>query len=88
MDLFYRRIISVLRGRIPRDARALREVGFSHDKLRLHLKCLVNQGLILEEKTPSKEGRPKRVRREECEAQTPVNPERRTKTIFMPACVR
>ncbi|MFQ5836450.1 MAG: isochorismatase family protein [Candidatus Bathyarchaeia archaeon] len=53
--------MSVLRDGKPRDFhQLLREVDFSHNTLRLHLKRLVNQGLILEEKTPSKgRGRPK-----------------------------
>jgi len=61
MGFFDKRIMSVLRDGKPRDFhQLLREVDFSHNILRLHLKRLVNQGLILEKKTPSKgRGRPK-----------------------------
>jgi len=60
MDFFGEGILNVLRDGKPRDFhQLLREVNFSHNTLRLHLTRLVDQGLILREKTPSKgRGRP------------------------------
>ena len=55
MDFFGEGILNVLRDGKPRDFhQLLREVDFSHNTLRLHLTRLVDQGLILKEKTPSK----------------------------------
>jgi predicted ArsR family transcriptional regulator len=53
--------LGVLRDGMSRDFdQVLGEVGFSHNTLRLHLRRLVDQGLIVKEKTPSKRlGRPR-----------------------------
>ena len=61
MDFFDERILNALRDGSSRDFRQLLgEVGSSHNTLRLHLKRLIDQGLIVEEKAPSKGlGRPK-----------------------------
>jgi len=61
MDFFDRCILSVLRDGRSRDFnQLLREVDFSHNTLRLHLRHLVDQGFVVEEKTPSKgRGRPR-----------------------------
>jgi predicted ArsR family transcriptional regulator len=61
MGFFDECIVNVLRDGKPRDFhQLLREVDFSHNTLRLHLTRLVNQGLILKEKSPSKgRGRPR-----------------------------
>jgi DNA-binding Lrp family transcriptional regulator len=60
MDSFDRRILSVLRDGKPRGfGQLLREVGFSHNTLRLRLTSLARQGLILEtEKHKESPGRP------------------------------
>jgi len=61
MDFFDRCIFNVLRDGTSRDFnQLLREVDFSHNTLRLHLRRLVDQGLVVKEKTPSKGlGRPR-----------------------------
>ena len=61
MDFFDKRVLSVLRDERSRDfPQLLKEVDFSHNTLRLHLRLLVDQGLIVKEKTPSKGlGRPR-----------------------------
>jgi predicted ArsR family transcriptional regulator len=61
MDFFDKCILSVLRDGRSRDFnQLLREVDFSHNTLRLHLRRLVDQGLVVKEKTPSKGlGRPR-----------------------------
>ena len=61
MDLFDERILSVLSDGKPRVfAQLLVEVGFSRNTLKLHLKRLTAQSLVVKEKTLSNErGRPK-----------------------------
>lgn len=61
MDLFDECILNVLRDGKPRDFhQLLEEVDFSHNTLRLHLRRLMNQGLIAKEKIRSKgRGMPK-----------------------------
>jgi predicted ArsR family transcriptional regulator len=61
MDLFDECILEALGDGRPRDfEQILLKVGFSHNTLRLHLSHLVDQGLIVKEKMPSKGlGRPK-----------------------------
>ena len=61
MDFFDRCIFNVLGDGKPRDFnQLLREVDFSHNTLRLHLRRLVDQGLVVKEKAPSKGlGRPR-----------------------------
>jgi predicted ArsR family transcriptional regulator len=61
MDFFDRCIFNVLRDGTSRDFnQLLREVDFSHNTLRLHLRRLVDQGLVVKEKKPSKGlGRPR-----------------------------
>jgi predicted ArsR family transcriptional regulator len=61
MDFFGEDILNVLRDGKPKDFhQLLREVDFSYNTLRLNLTRLVDQGLILKEKTPSKgRGRPR-----------------------------
>ena len=61
MDFFDERILNVLKDGRSRDFRQLLgEVGFSHYTLRLHLKRLVDQGLVVEEKVaPKGLGRPR-----------------------------
>jgi predicted ArsR family transcriptional regulator len=61
MDLFDRRILSVLKDGKPRDfQQLLREVGFFHNTLRLHLTSLERQGFILKtgkyEENPGRPG--------------------------------
>jgi len=52
MDFFDKCILSVLRDGRSRDFNhLLREVEFSHNTLRLHLRRLVEQGFVVEEKT-------------------------------------
>jgi len=60
MDLFDRRILAILKDEEPREfQQLLREVGFSHNTLRLHLARLERQGLIIKVKKPRKgAGRP------------------------------
>jgi predicted transcriptional regulator len=60
MDSFDRRILSVLKGRKPRDFRqVLGDVGFSHNTLRTRLANLERQGFIVKDKKPIKRrGRP------------------------------
>ena len=61
MDFFDECILEALKDGRPRDFKQiLRKVDFSHNTLRLHLSHLVDQGLIVKEKPPSKGlGRPK-----------------------------
>ena len=61
MDFFDERILSVLVDGKPRDfQQILGKVDFSHNTLRLHLSRLVDQGLVVKEKRPSKGlGRPR-----------------------------
>jgi DNA-binding Lrp family transcriptional regulator len=61
MDLFDERILSVLSDGKPRVfAQLLGEVGFSRNTLKLHLKRLTAQNLVMKEKTLSNgRGRPK-----------------------------
>jgi predicted ArsR family transcriptional regulator len=61
MGFFDRCILTVLGDGKTRDFHQLLErVNFSYNTLRLHLRRLVDQGLVLKEKTPSKgRGRPK-----------------------------
>ena len=60
MDFFDTCIFNVLRDGTSRGFnQLLREVDFSHNTLRLNLRRLVDQGLVVKEKTPSKGlGRP------------------------------
>jgi len=60
MDPFGERILIVLkRDRSAGFDQLLAETGVSHNTVRLHLHGLVDQGLIVKEKTPSKRlGRP------------------------------
>lgn len=60
MDIFDERILSILKDGKPRLlAQLLDEVGFSHNTLKLHLKRLLSEGLLVREKTPSDRlGRP------------------------------
>ena len=61
MDFFDECIFEALKDGRPRDFRQiLQKVDFSHNTLRLHLDRLVDQGLIIKEKSPSNGlGRPK-----------------------------
>jgi len=61
MDFFDKCILSVLRdGRSTNFNQLLREVDFSHNTLRLHLRRLADQGFVVKEKKPSKgRGRPR-----------------------------
>lgn len=61
MDLFDRRILTVLKDGKPKEfQRLLRMVEFSHNTLRRHLTRLQHQGLIVRAKKPRKDsGRPK-----------------------------
>jgi len=61
MDFFDERILSVLKDRKPLNlAQLLGEVGFSRNTLKLHLKRLTGQDLVIKEKTLSNgRGRPK-----------------------------
>ena len=61
MDFFDKCVLSVLRdGRCRDFNELLGEVDFSHNTLRLHLRRLLDQGLVVKEKTPSKgTGRPR-----------------------------
>jgi len=61
MDLFEERILTVLNDGKPRFfAQLLGDVGFSRNTLKLHLKRLVAQSLVVKEKTVSNgRGRPK-----------------------------
>jgi hypothetical protein len=53
MNSFDRRILCILRDGKPRDfGRLLRNVGFFHDTLRMHL--FKKQGFIVKDKTPIK----------------------------------
>jgi DNA-binding HxlR family transcriptional regulator len=55
MDTFDKRILNPLRDGNPRDFRQLlRDVGFSHNTLRLHLFSLERQGFIVKDKKPIK----------------------------------
>jgi len=60
MDFFDERILAVLRDGKPRRFTVLLgEVGFSHNTLQQHLKCLMAKGLIVREKAaPDNFGRP------------------------------
>lgn len=60
MDSFDRRILAVLKdGKHREFQQFLREVGFSHNTLRLHLASLERQGFITKAKKPQKgPGRP------------------------------
>ena len=54
MDIFDERILSVLKDGKPRPlSQLLDEVGFSHNTLKLHLKRLLSEGLLVREKTLS-----------------------------------
>ena len=54
MGFFDECIFEALKDDRPRDFRQiLQKVDFSHNTLRLHLDCLVDQGLIIKEKSPS-----------------------------------
>ena len=61
MDLFDEQILTVLSDGKPKVfAQLLDEVDFSRNTVKLHPKCLVSQGLVVKEKTPSNgKGRPK-----------------------------
>jgi DNA-binding Lrp family transcriptional regulator len=61
MDVFDKRILSVLKDGNPRPfTQLLDEVGFSHNTLKLHLKKLLKEGLLVREESPLDEpGRPK-----------------------------
>jgi DNA-binding HxlR family transcriptional regulator len=63
MDVFDERILSILKDGKPRVFnQLLYEVGFSHNTLKLHLKRLRSDGLLVREKTPSDTlGRPRFV---------------------------
>ena len=53
MDLFDRKILSVLKDRTPREfQKILSRIEFSYNILMLHLAHLVDQGLMLERKKP------------------------------------
>jgi len=55
MDPFDERILKVLGdGKKRSFSQLLGEVGFSHNTLRLHLKSLVDRGLVLKEKIPKR----------------------------------
>jgi predicted transcriptional regulator len=55
MGFFDKCVLNVLRdGRCRDFNELLGEVYFSHNTLRLHLRCLLGQGLVVKEKTPSK----------------------------------
>jgi len=59
MDFFDECILTVLRDGKSRDFhQLLGKVGFSHNTLRLHLRRLMDQGLIVKEKTSKGRGRP------------------------------
>ncbi len=60
MDIFDERILSVLKDGKPRPLpQLLDEVGFSHNTLKLHLKKLLSEGVLVREKIPSDRlGRP------------------------------
>ena len=60
MDVFDERILSVLKDGKPRPLPQLLDaVGFSHNTLKLHLKKLLSEGVLVREKTPSDRlGRP------------------------------
>ena len=61
MDFFDECIFEALKdGRLKDFSQILQKVDFSHNTLKLHLGHLVDQGLIVKEKLPSKRlGRPK-----------------------------
>jgi predicted ArsR family transcriptional regulator len=61
MDFFDERIFAVLNDCKPKVlVQLLGEVDFSRNTMKLHLKRLVTQGLVVKEKTPSNgKGRPK-----------------------------
>ena len=63
MDLFDERILSILQNGKPRlFIQLLDEVGFSHNTLKLHLKRLLSEGVLVREKTASEGlGRPRYV---------------------------
>ena len=65
MDYFERSILTALKEGKPQGFTAIQSrVGFSHNTLQQHLKQLVEKGLVLREKDPSKGfGRPKYVYR-------------------------
>lgn len=55
MDPYNKEILNALRDGDPRNFhQILGEVAFSHNTLRLHLDSMVDNGLIIREKTPSK----------------------------------
>lgn len=61
MDIFDERILSVLKDGKPRlFIQILEEVGFSHNTLKLHLKRMLREEVLVREKTASEGlGRPK-----------------------------
>ena len=61
MDIFDEQILTMLNGGKPKVlAQLLDKVDFSRNTLKLHLKRLVSQGLVVKEKMPSNgKGRPK-----------------------------
>jgi len=61
MDIFDEQILTVLSDGKPKVlAQLLDKVDFSRNTVKLHLKRLVSQGLVVKEKTPSNgKGRPK-----------------------------
>ena len=63
MDVFEERVLSVLKDGKPRlFIQLLNEVGFSHNTLKLHVKRLLSEGVLVREKTASESlGRPSYV---------------------------
>jgi DNA-binding HxlR family transcriptional regulator len=63
MDIFDERILSTLKDGKPKlFSQLLAEVGFSHNTLKLHLKKLLSEGVLVREKTESEYlGRPSYV---------------------------
>lgn len=61
MDVFDERILTVLKDGNPKlFTQLLDEAGFSHNTLKLHIKKLLKEGLLVREKSPLDEpGRPK-----------------------------
>ncbi len=75
MDVFDERILSVLKDEKPRlFIQLLKEAGFSHNTLKLHLKKLLSGGLVMREKTASEGlGRPSYVYTVSPKAKKPVS---------------